>query len=351
MSQMANYWAAHGWRVTLVTYDDERASRYPLHHAVAYVPLGIAQTSVGAIEAFVSNLKRLGIIRKAIRRTNPDVVISFLDKINVRTIISCFGMTCPVIVSERVDPRGQSIGLVWDTLRRWTYRHATCLVAQTNHALEYFPEVIRNKGIVIPNPVTVPQLSRSKGGDIRDKVVIGMGRLVHQKGFDLLVRAFSVVSRTHVDWSLVVWGDGELRHDLERLRDELGMLRRVSFAGWTEEPFNEMRRAGLFVLSSRYEGFPNVLVEAMACGAPVVSFDCASGPRQIISDGVDGVLVPVGDVHALAATMDRVMDDDSMRKRLGKSGAYVVERFRKERIMTMWGAAIREAIKAKRMRK
>ena len=349
ISNMANYWAKHNWAVTLVTYGDGSASdAYELHPAVAYRQLGIKGRSGNPIEAIVRNLKRLLIIRKAIKNTDPRAVISFLDKINVRTILSCLGLGCPVIVSERVDPAHHSIGRVWSILRRLSYRYATRIVTQTAAAMRYFPESIQQKGRVIPNPLAIPKECRVATYCLRRKIVMGMGRLTHQKGFDLLLRAFSIASSRHLEWSLAIWGEGDARGELESLCDELGLQGRVKFAGWTDEPLEEMRRAGIFVLSSRYEGFPNVLCEAMACALPVVSFDCPSGPSQIIRDGMDGVLVPPGDVHALASVMDRLMEHQSVRARLGANAVDVVERFGMERVMEMWESVVSDAIVSRR---
>ena len=348
ISNMANYWAAHDWEVTLLTYGDGSAADvYDVHPAVACWPLGIKARSANSIEAIARNLKRLVVIRRAIKSTDPDAVISFLDRINVRTILSCLGMGLPVIVSERVDPEQHSIGLVWNFLRGLSYRYAARLITQTEDALNYFPLAMRQNGCVIPNPLSIPDNVRLDKDHNRQKVAIGMGRLAHQKGFDLLLRAFAIVARKFRDWSLVIWGDGDLRSNLESLRDQLGLKERVTFSGWTNDPFVEMLRAGLFVLSSRYEGFPNVLCEAMACGLPVVSFDCPSGPNQIIRDGVDGILVPPDDVHALAAAMERLMEDQSVRASLGSHAADVVRRFGVDRVMSMWDAVVCDAIQSR----
>ena len=336
MSIMANHWAARGWEVTLLTYGDgtERPA-YSLHAAVDHRHLGIERLSSGIVEAVTNNLKRLPVLRRAIRESTPDAIVSFLDVVNVRTMLATLGLDIPVIVSERIDPSCHRIGAAWRVLRRWSYRYATCVVALTPDALRYFPNSIRRRGQVIPNPVSVPSdagLARTGG---RKKIVMAMGRLAHQKGFDRLIAAFSMVAASHPGWSLTIWGEGDDRQKLERLRDRLGLQRRVALPGWTPDPFTEMREAGLFVLSSRYEGFPNVLCEAMACGLPVLSFDCP-GPRHVVRDGIDGILVPSDDVNKLAEAMDRLMADKAERDRLAANGIEVTKRFGKDKVMGMW---------------
>ena len=345
MSIMANHWATRGWRVTLLTYDDGSVRpAYNLREDVVWRPLGIAGESMSVMQAIANNLRRLIVLRRAIRDSYPEVVISFLDRVNVRTILACVGLGLPVIVSEHIDPAHHPIGLVWSAARRCVYPCAAAVVALTNDALRFFPWSVRRKGYVVPNPISLPIGGRHGVSVGRRKVVMGMGRLSYQKGFDQLLRAFSAIAQKYSEWSLVIWGEGSLRSELEELRDELGLRTRVSFPGWTSDPFREMHRAGMFVLSSRYEGFGMVLGEAMACGLPVVSFDCPSGPSDMVRQGVDGILVRPGDVTALAAAMARLLGDDAERRRLGARAVEVTSRFDKEKVMDMWESVLREAV-------
>ena len=337
---MANHWADRGWKVTLLTYDDgEETPAYDLSAAVDHRYLGIENESSGIIDAVRNNLKRLPVLRREIRESAPDAVVSFLDRVNVKTILATVGLGIPVIVSERIDPSRHRIGAVWRALRRWSYRYAVRVVTLTPEALRYFPAAVRRRGTVIPNPVSLAPDSRLARAADRKKVVAAIGRLAHQKGFDRLIAAFAKVAANHPGWSLTIWGEGEDRPALETQRDRLGLNGRISFLGWTPDPFAELQAVGLFVMSSRYEGFPNALCEAMACGAPVVSFDCP-GPRHIVRDGLDGVLVPEGDVEKLAAAMDQLMADPTERDRLAANGIRVTERFGKDKVMAMWDRLI-----------
>ena len=365
MSIMANHWAEKGQRITLLTLDDgSEPPFYDLHPQINHYPLNLFESTINPIKRVVNALKRHWALRRAIRESDPQAVLSFLTSTNILTILSTLWLRIPVIVSERTSLTHHRVGKAWKFLRSWLYPRATCLVLQTHDALAYFSAAVRRKARVIPNPVTAPPVlpaeqlagprrmhrqAQAGGGKVKSKqkgkTVIAMGRLSQEKGFDLLLKAFAEISHKHPEWSVVIWGEGGLRSKLETVRDELGLKGRVSFPGHTREPFEEMRQADLFVLSSHYEGFPNVLCEAMACGLPVASFDCPSGPRAIIRDGIDGVLVLPGDVRALAAAMDRLMDDESERKRLAARAPEVVERFGLEKVMGMWEAVLHDAIK------
>ena len=347
MSIMANHWAARGWAVTLLTYGDgTETPAYGLHPTVDHRQLGIGRQSSRIVEAVRNNLKRLPVLRRAIKESAPDSIVSFMDVVNVRTILATVGLGIPVIASEHSDPSCHRIGAVWRVLRRLSYRYAACVVALTPDALRYFPDSIRRRGQVIPNPVSVPLDAGLARTDRRKKTVIAMGRLAPEKGFDRLIAAFSMVAANHPGWSLTIWGEGDDRQTLERLRDRLDLQGRVTLPGWTPDPFTEMREAGLFVLSSRYEGFPMVLCEAMACGVPVVSFDCP-GPRHIVRDGIDGILVPPGDVNKLANAMDRLMADQAERERLAANGIEVTKRFGKDKVMGMWERLITSCTSAR----
>jgi glycosyltransferase involved in cell wall biosynthesis len=347
MSSLANYWADVGWDVHLMTLDGtDVLPFYSLDPRVTHHRLDVSQRASNLLSGTIHIGCKIHRLRAAIRRVSAEVVISFLDDVNIITVLATRRLQLPVIVCVRTDPRAYRLRYPWRLLRPWAYRRATCVVAQTQAALDYFSASIRRGGSVIPNPVVpVPEFARHHYGTCsgRGRVVLAMGRLQREKGFDCLIEAFAKIAGTHSDWTLEIWGEGRERQQLEMMIGQFGLQGRIRLPGLTRDPAEKMRRADLFILSSRYEGFPNVLCEAMASGLPVIAADCRSGPSDIVRDGVDGVLVPPENSHALARAMDRLMSNDAERTRLASAATEVLHRFSLSVVMSEWTELCRRA--------
>jgi glycosyltransferase involved in cell wall biosynthesis len=343
---LANCWSARGWQVTLITFEPPgTAPYYRVDPRVALRQLGIASVGSPLWRAIRQNRRRIQALRQTLRAADPDLAIAFLAKINVLTVLASRGLGFPVVISERNNPEQQRFRGIWSWLRQRLYGTAYCVVAPSRGVLESFSGDIRRRGRVIPNPVDLAPAAGARRGNGR---LVAVGRLAHQKGFDLLLRAFAAIAPEHPTWTLTIWGEGEERAPLEALCASLGLIGRVRLPGVTERPGQWVEDADIFVLSSRFEGFPNVIAEAMAAGLPVVAFNCPWGTDEIVRDGEDGLLVPPGDVDALAAAMRRLIADPERRRTLAEAGARNVRRFGKDAVLAQWDALIRAAVEQRR---
>lgn len=195
----------------------------------------------------------------------------------------------------------------------------------------------------LPNMRVIPNFIQSlpeQPTDVGQKVVVAVGRYTEQKGFDLLFNAWQKVEQQDKEWKLMIFGAGERSH-YQRLVDEMG-LNRVRLNGTVKDVNEAFREGSLMVFSSRYEGFGMVLIEAMACGLPAVSFACPCGPRDIISDVEDGILVENGNTDALAEGLLQLMHDDERRKEMGERARNNMQRFMQEDVMLLWKRLLEE---------
>jgi glycosyltransferase involved in cell wall biosynthesis len=316
---------------------------YKLHPGVKRIALNLYHDSRHLGEAIWNNIRRVVRVRRAIVRSRPHVVISFTDIMNVLTLIACTGLKVPVIVSERTEPRHHSIGLMWRGLRALCYPMASAIVIQTEALRGWATKWHRWKAVhVIPNPVqpNLGKVLKSSTAAQAERKVLALGRLGREKGYDLLVEAFGRCVRQHPNWVLVIVGEGEERDNLQAQALRLGVQERVRLIGRVLDPKPFLREADLFVLSSRYEGFPNALLEAMACGLPVIAADCPNGPREIIEHGINGLLAQRENVASLTEAMNRLMGNPSERERLGSGALDVRHRFGVDTIMRQWEGLI-----------
>lgn len=204
------------------------------------------------------------------------------------------------------------------------------IVLLTREEQEMWPELCNT--VVIPN---FQEMVCDPPARVENKKAIAVGRYVHQKGFDLLVEAWDMVVRKHPDWSLYIYGEGDRAGIEQRIR-ERGLGSSLVAEGKTHGIIEKYQESSIFVLSSRYEGFGMVLTEAMTCGVPPVSFACPTGPRDIITEGVDGLLVENGNIEMLADKISYLIENEELRKQMGENARVNVRRFSKEAIMLKW---------------
>jgi len=340
---MANYWAKAAHKITLLTFDDKNTPHYHVPESIQWHALNIESQSNSWIDGLIYNIKRIQVLRKFILQSEPDCVISFMSSTNILVLLATRFLSCKIIISERNHPKySKKNRLIWDWLRKGLYHMADHLVVQTSEIENFFKSYCKSIQI-IHNPVQVTDENLKEKPEIElpsGKRLVGMGSLVQQKGFDLLMPVFANLHRTFNDWSLIILGSGYLETELKQEAKRLGIDDFVYFPGRVMNPFPVLSRCNLFVLSSRYEGFPNALLEAMTCGLPPVSFDCPSGPGAIIQQGVNGYLVPPEDIKSMETTLYKLMQDEDLRSNLGKEAIKVRKRFAIDKIMKQWNKII-----------
>ena len=359
-ARMASHWAETGHLVTLITLDSADSDRYRILPEVKRQALDLMSHSSNPVSAIRNNFRRITALRRAIVAADPQHAIALTDKTNVLTLAACRRLDVPVIVAERTDPRYHQIGRVWSFLRRRLYPQAAALVVQTAAVRDGLRSMMLGRPIyVIPNMVVQDDSQASPGPGLPEvpretsteknvhpfsipdrKRVLGIGRLMHEKGFDLLIQAFAHTAQRRPQWDLVICGEGAERPRLQQLAEQLGLAQRIFLPGWIDKPNDAFKSADLFVLPSRYEGFPNALLEAMAAGLPVISSDCPSGPYEIVRDGYNGLLVRSESSEWLAAAMDRLMRDADARRLLAEKAPEVLQRFSPERYYARWEAVL-----------
>ena len=343
---MANYWAAAGRDVVLVTLDSVENDQIALSPKVERIGLGVMSESSGVWSAIKANQWRIQTLREALVQSAPERVISLTDRTNILTLLAARGTNLKVFVSERTDIRHHRIERVWEWLRKRTYPGACSIVVQTEAVREVMKPIARHAPIrVIPNSVsTTATLPEKPTLDLPSEDrnwFIGVGRLSYEKGFDRLIDAFAQITEQCPDWNLLIIGDGPEKPNLQNTADKFGSTERITFPGWIESPWSVIPQAipptaSIAILPSRYEGFPNALLEAMSQGIAPIAFDCESGPSEIIRHNENGLLVPQGNIPELAIAMQSLAQDNALRTRLADTARDVTNRFSLERIFALW---------------
>lgn len=354
LSCKMNYLAEHTThQIMLTTYEQQgEPISFPLSEKIEYRPfnLPIAERKGHSFIGWIKdNLRARHAFKrefnKVLKKLQPDIVIStgyalpVLDiiintshQIGAKTIMESHVQGETVSMTKYIyNPTLRSLFAFWDRHIMNSLVHCDCVVTLTQGDVAYWTkyapriEVIPNMLTVDPKPVT----------DYSVKRVICAGRYAPQKGYDLLIKAWKEIDCSFSDWHLYVFGNGS-REPYQALVDRCGLSENVHLMEATPTIVDEFAKSSIYVMSSRFEGFGLVLAEAMACGLPCVSFDCPHGPRDIITDGEDGILVENGNIEALARALERLMEDVSFRQSMGEKAINNVSRYDCDVIMKQW---------------
>ncbi|WP_276166280.1 glycosyltransferase family 4 protein [Zobellia alginiliquefaciens] len=288
-------------------------------------------------DALKTNYKIYKAIIKHLKMYQIHNCIAFMTSTNIITTLASKSQGIPVIICERNNPyiETKSINLFWRIIRRLVYPLANKLVVQTDQVKTFYQSFIIEKKLkTIPNPIN-PEFQTLKTSNIPKKnILLNVGRLEYQKGQDVLIRAFKKANLEN--WVLFIIGEGSLRNPLENLIDELGLKDQVFLLGKRKNVSKYYLSSTIFIFSSRFEGFPNALLEAMYFGMPCISTDCPTGPSEMIKDNVSGLLTPVDNVDKLAKKISLLSKNPTLRNTLSKNAYESVKQYSCGNIISEW---------------
>ncbi|MBD73944.1 MAG: hypothetical protein CMM96_00405 [Rickettsiales bacterium] len=352
VSILANNWSKSGYKVTLISTFSEQIEKHFIINDNVKI-LKVKNSPFLSDIPFINLIWKLLNLRMLIKAQNPDIVISFLARVNIAAALATIGLKPPLIICERTWPPFTSLSNNLNWIYKIIFRRVNQIIVQTNESKSWLRKNYTFiKAEVIPNPVVYP-LPKEASGVINPtsivsperKIILASGRFHKFKQFNLLINAFSMIKEDFLDWDLIILGDGEERQHLETLSKEVDVLNRIFLPGSVGNIADWYQRADLFVLSSIVEGFPNVLVEALSYGVPSISFDCDTGPRDIIEDGFNGILVdPNKREIGLRNALSQMINNKKLRSRISQNSLLIRDKYSINNIMSKWDRVLNSLI-------
>lgn len=329
VSELANKFAESGHQITIIT-TATNVCVYKLEENVNMHFIDISKSIMG-----LRFFKRVIHLRKYVNIICPDIVFSFTAGASKYAILSTLASKYKIIVSERNNPYQDPSNKIDRIIRDTLYNFADGFVFQTEDAKNYFPLRIRKRGTVIANPIN-NSLPDPFDGE-RKKEIVTVLRLEPQKNVYMLIDAFEQITQDFPSYSLKIYGEGSLEVDIATYVKQKQLDTKVHLMGFSKDVYSEIKSAGMFVLPSNYEGMPNALIEAMAMGIPSIATDCpCGGPKFLINNFENGILIPVGDTEALAKAMTNVISNKNLSATIGHNAIRIRERLSVDKITKKW---------------
>lgn len=293
--------------------------------------------------ALKNNYRLYNSLKRILNKNSIDLVIGFTITANVLSVLSAKRLKIKSIISERSNPNIYVPNTLWRNLRKLTYRYANRLVVQTKQNKLNFNNVIKTDRItILPNPIAQHLVNKKTSIEERENIILTVGRLDENKAQHILIKAFAKLNANN--WKLVLVGDGEERKNLEDLVFNLNLKDKVIFEGKRKNIHDYYNNSSIFSFTSRSEGFPNVLIEAMYFGLACVSTDCPYGPSEIIADTINGFLIGIDDVDALTEKLQTLIDNQKLRHYVGESAHHSASKYIPKHVIASWNELIKATI-------
>lgn len=331
---LAEYLNQNGVRVTMVNQyegQDEYVLSSDIHRV--YSEITEEETSRSRIVNFCRRFLKL---RKIWKTEKPDVILSFIGKNNIMTILTSRFLQIPVVVSVRGEPKEEYASRAMRMIVNPCFAQADGVVLQTKEAAGFFSEKIQNKAVILKNPLN-PSFVRPRYEGERDKTIYAVGRVDANKNHEMLIRAFAAVAAEFPEHRLTIYGKGDCLEKLQNLVKELGLENRICLPGAVNDVADRIYQGSGFVLCSYSEGMPNTLIEAMCMGLPVISTDCpCGGPAELIRNGENGLLIPVGDQNAMESALRQLLGNEEQAESMGRNAAKLLDEYSPEKVGAAW---------------
>jgi len=338
LTTLAKAFATDGDEVTIVSLE-KRPQFYQVDERVKLVRYKNEKHGLAAALEDVRN------IRKYIKSSGADISISFLSRCNLSVLLASLFRKGKVVVCDRNNPLKEHGKLVF-LFSNLLYMRADRIMVQTEQIKGFYKGFLRKKIGVIENPLDREALDKQLNGIVpaREKTILSMGRLEPQKDFKTLIYSFREVAEKYPEWQVKIFGVGDMKEELAELINSLELQNRIFLCGRTAAPFYEMSKASIFVLSSYYEGFPNVLCEAMYAGDLCISSDCVSGPRELIEQGGNGWLFPIEDRGTLSEQIEYCITHEEQLGQVRDKAKDSVKRLYIENNIILWKNMVDEVV-------
>ncbi len=340
VTNLANYFNREGYEVLLVTFYRGEIE-FPYDEGIRRILSNLteeelAQTKGKPFRRILNFRKRIGKLRGIWEKEQPDIIVSFLRKNNYYAIWSTKGLHMPVVLSVRSDPKREYKGRLNTFLAKHLFQKADGLVLQTEDAYRFFPKKVQEHAVIIQNSLN-PRFIRDRYEGARRDEIVAVGTIDDNKNHTMLIDAFIPVHERYPQMKLIIYGDGCRRRDLEEKVRELGLEGAVLFPGRSDTIYEQIYASRIYVLPSKVEGMPNALIEAMALGLAVVSTDCpCGGPRMLIQDGINGLLVPVDDRQAMTDAILKILADPLLEESMGKEAHKLLDQVHPDKVNREW---------------
>lgn len=322
---LANQFVQQGVEVSIMMTAGEDVV-YQLDERIKLIPIG-GKTG-GSMKARLARIKKM---RSYLKKNSPAIVIVFGLGASFFAVVANLFLRNKMIISERNDPNACE----HPHLRNLIYSQADYMVYQTEMAKDEFPQYLRKQALVIANPVSSKLPERWEGK--RENKIVAVGRLEEQKNYEMMLTAFAEFYKKHPEYQLHIYGKGYLESSLKDLANRLQCGQGIVWKGFCRNVWQEIGNASMYVLSSDFEGISNSMLEALGLGLPVISTDCPiGGSRMCIQNRENGILVSVGNFHALAQAMCEVAEDEEFAKKIADNAYKIRERFSEENISRQW---------------